>query len=140
MSSQGLCKSFLLETQEATHDWSSDTFYIALYDTSATIDTDTTAYTTDHEITGTGYTAGGVELSVASGYPVLDGSTVLVDLDDVVISGAAFTVQYALIYNASKANRAVAVLDFGQPYLATTSFTIAWPDPTVSSCIIRFGA
>lgn len=140
MSVQGLCKSFLLESQEAVHDWSSDTFYIALYDASATIDTDTTVYSTDHEVSGSGYTAGGVELSVATGFPSRDGSTVLVDFDDVLIAGAAFTTQYALIYNASKANRAVAVLDFGQPYYVTSGLTISWPNPTASTCIIRFGA
>ena len=64
--SQAMCTSFKAEILLAVHDFRNtggDTFKIALYTSSATIDANTTAYTTSNEVTGTNYTAGGNTLT-----------------------------------------------------------------------------
>ena len=102
--------SFKAELYEGIHDLLDDTLKIALYTGSADLNESTTVYTTSNEVSGTGYTAGGVSLSgVTIG---TSGFTAYVDFDDVVFN-AAVTARCALIYNSSKANRAIAVLDFG---------------------------
>ena len=143
----GVCNSFKLERYTGTHDFSADTFKIALYTSDATISPSTTAYTTAGEATGANYTAGGQTLSVASGFPKLNPSAdggvpastmVLVDFDDVTWSNVTATARGALIYNSSKSNKAVMAIDFGRDVALTTSdLTIQWPVGDVNNAIIR---
>jgi hypothetical protein len=111
------------------------TYKIALYNASADINSETTAYTTTNEITGTGYTAGGITLS-----PTVDSdtsnNTAYVTFANVTWSPANFTAAGALIYN-STTNASVAVLNFGADKTATTSFTIQFPSATSTSAILR---
>ena len=67
-----MCTSFMGELLTATHNFgtaptrgssAADTFKAALYLTSATINAATTAYSATGEVTGTGYTAGGVAVT-----------------------------------------------------------------------------
>lgn len=111
----GYVHSFIDELTTGVHDLDSDTFKMALYDDSVTLTEDTTAYSTTNEITGTGYTAGGATMSLASGYPTQDSDTGRKSYrwDRVAWLGATFDARAALIYNSSKSNRAVCVLDFG---------------------------
>lgn len=132
---QGQTTSFKKELYEAIHDFTTDTFKIALYTANATLNQDTTAYTDVGEISGTGYTAGGQELqnaivSSASG-------VAYISFDNISWTSASFTVRGALIYNSSKANRSVAVLDFGSDKVTTSTFTITFPANTSNSAIIR---
>ena len=101
----------------------------------AELGADTLIYTTTGETAGAGYTAGG---EVLTGVTVLtSGTTAYVDFADPTWNPAAFTARGALIYNASKGNKAIAVLDFGADKTATTSFTVQMPANTATSALIR---
>lgn len=133
---QATCNSFKLELLQAIHDFSSDTFKIALYEEGATLDDDTTEYTATGEVTGIGYTAGGATLTVAS--TALSGVVAVADFEDITLGTVTLAARGALIYNASKANRAVAVLDFGRLVTKTAQdLIITFPAPDSVSGIIR---
>ena len=137
--SQVVCNSFKVELFKAIHDFTAstgDTFKIALYTSASTISASTTAYTTTNEAVGTGYTAGGATLTSVT--PVLDGITVVVDFADVTINTVTLTYRKALIYNSTKANRAVAVFDFGSDrVISGGNLIIQMPTPNASSAILR---
>jgi hypothetical protein len=111
------------------------TYKIALYDATATINSETTAYTTTNEITGTGYIAGGKVLSPTVGSDASN-NTAFVTFANVTWSPANFTAAGALIYN-STTNASVAVLNFGGEKVATTTFTITFPADTSTSAVLR---
>ena len=111
------------------------TYKIALYDATATIDSTTTAYTTDNEITGTGYVAGGKVLAPTIGSDTSN-NTAYVTFANVTWSPANFTAAGALIYNATT-NASVAVLNFGGEKIATTTFTIEFPAATSTTAVLR---
>ena len=127
--------SFKKELYQAIHDFTTDTIKIALYTSLADLNEATTAYTTSNEATGTGYSAGG---KVLTGVSVeSSGFTAWVNFSNVVWNPAAFTVRCALIYNASKANRSIAVLDFGADKTCTATFTVTMPASTATTALIR---
>ena len=132
----GMCTSFKEEILKAIHDFTSDTFKIALYTNSASLGASTTAYTTSNETSGTGYSAGGATLTTVS--PTTSGGVAYVDFNDVSFTSSTITARGALIYNSSKANRAVAVYDFGADQSSSSStFTIQFPAALSSSAILR---
>jgi len=134
--SQSLCTSFKSELLGGTHDLDTDVIKIALFTSSATLGASTTAYSTSNEVSGTGYTAGGNTL--ASAAISLDGTTAIVDFADTTWSSATITANGALIYNSSKADRAIAVLAFGGDKTSTNGdFTIQFPTADASNAIIR---
>jgi len=134
MSVQTQTTSFKAESWQAIHNLLTDTLMVALYTGNAVLDQSTTAYTTTNEITGAGYTAGG---QVLTGVTLnTDDFTVYVDFDDPTWAGS-LTARYALIYNASKANRSVAVLDFGADKTSVVAFTITLPANTPTSALLR---
>ena len=125
--------SFKAELYQAIHNLATDTLKIALYNGNANLNEATTEYTTANEVSGTGYVAGGVALT---GVTInSSGFTAYVDFDNVVFN-AAVTARCALIYNSSKANRSVAVLDFGSDK-TSANFTITMPANTATSALIR---
>ena len=136
---QALCSSFKQELVTGTHNFTASTgdiFKIALYTNAATLGASTTAYTTTNEVVGTNYVAGGNNL--VSVTPVLSGTTALCDFADTTWSTVTLTARGALIYNSSKSNRAVLVLDFGSDKTATAGdFTIIFPVADASNAIIR---
>jgi hypothetical protein len=132
--SQTLCTSFKAELYQAVHDLLTDSIKIALYTDNATLDESTTVYTTSNEITGTGYTAGGV---VMTGITVsTSGQIAFVGFANASWSGA-LTARGALIYNASKSNKAIAVLDFGADKTSVTTFLVTMPANTSTTALIR---
>jgi hypothetical protein len=137
--SQVVCNSFKVEIFRAIHDFTAstgDTFKVALYTSASTIGAATTVYTATNEAVGTGYTAGGATL--ASVTPTLNGITAIVDFADVTISTVTLTYRKALIYNSTKANRAVAVFDFGSDrVISGGNLIIQMPVPDPSSAILR---
>lgn len=112
------------------------TLKMALYTADANLDQGTAVYTTANEVVGGGYTAGGQVLTNVT-VNVSD-SVAYLSFDNVVWTPASFTARAALIYNASNADAALAVLDFGSDKTATTSFTVQIPANTVTSALIRF--
>jgi hypothetical protein len=125
--------SFKAQLYEGVHNLLTDTLKIALYTAAADLNEATTVYTTTAEVTGTGYVAGGVALTgvtiSTSGY------TVYVDFADVVFN-ASVTARCALIYNVSKGNKSIVVLDFGSDK-TSTNFTITMPANTATAALIR---
>ena len=125
--------SFKKELYQGIHDLSTDTLKIALYTANADLNAATTVYTTSNEVTGGGYTAGGVVLTgttISS-----DGYTAYVNFNNAAFS-ASVTARCALIYNASKGNKSIAVLDFGSDK-TSSSFTITMPSNTATTALIR---
>ena len=135
-NTQAMCTSFMGELMTATHNFTTgtgNTFKAALYLASATVNASTTAYSSTGEVTGTNYTAGGVTLT---GVTInSSGFTAYVDFDNVIFN-ASVTARCALIYNASKSNKSIAVLDFGADK-TSTNFTITMPANTASAALIR---
>ena len=133
---QTVCTSFKKELLEGIHIFGTHTFNIALYTSAATLNADTTVYSTDNEVSGTGYSAGGVALSdvtVSSG----DGVG-FVDFSDATWASSSFTARGALIYNATQGNKAVMVLDFGDNKTSNNStFTVGMPANTSTAALIR---
>jgi hypothetical protein len=128
--------SFKAELYEGIHDLIDDTIKIALFNANADLTANTTAYSTNQEVTGTGYTAGGNTLTGATVRS--SGTTAYVSFDNTSWSSASFTSRGALIYNSSKANRSVAVLNFGSDKIvANGTLTIEFPSNDVTSAIIR---
>jgi hypothetical protein len=111
------------------------TYKIALYNALATINSETTAYTTTNEITGTGYVAGGKILVPTTGSDPSN-NTAYVTFANVTWSPASFTAAGALIYN-SNTNASVAVLSFGGQKTASTTFTIEFPAATSTTAVLR---
>ena len=138
---QAIANAFKKQLLEGDANFASggDKFKLALYTSSATLNSATTSYTTTQEVSASGsYTAGGGDLagqntSVASGVAI-------VDFADLSFTGVTLTARGALIYNTSSAvtNAAVAVLDFGADKTATSgTFTVQFPAATTSAAILR---
>ena len=141
-----MCTSFKKELLYGAHDFdasSGDTFKIALYTNSATLNASTTAYANTNEISGTNYTAGGQALNPVD--PTSSGTTALLDFADETWANATITARGALIYNTtpnttsiSLTNPAVIVLDFGGDKTSTAgNFTVVFPTADASNAIIR---
>ena len=126
--------SFKAEVYQAVHNLLTDTIKIALYTANANLDADTTVYTTLNEVVASGYTAGG---AVMTGVALnTSGYTVYVNWANTSWS-TSVTARCALIYNASKSNKSIAVLDFGSDKTSTGTFTITMPANTATSALIR---
>ena len=135
---QALASSFKSELLQGIHNFSDaggDTFKIALYTSSATLDSSTTAYSATNEVSGPGYSAGGATLTNLG--VSLSGTTAYIDFDDVLWTSASISAAGALIYNSSESNKAVAVLSFGGTYTSTSgNFQVTFPAATSSTAII----
>lgn len=136
---QAMPTSFKQELMEGVHDFTTHTFKIALFTSSATLDATTTAYTTTNEVSGTGYTAGGNTLTVVGGSVSTSGTTAFVDFADTEWVSATLTARGAVVYNSSVVgNPAVAVLDFGADKTATAgTFTVQFPTADAANAIVR---
>jgi hypothetical protein len=133
---QAICNSFKLELLEGKHDFSSDVFRLALYAPGTVLGPDTTAYTSVGEVAGGGYVAAGEVTPVLD--LVLESTAALVSFGSVTWTGATFTARSGLLYNASSANRAVAVLDFGASRTGTGgNFVVQMPPANAASALVR---
>ena len=139
---QGLTNSFKQEMLQAGQNLATDTLRMALYTAFSDIGQLTTAYTTTNEVTGTGYTAGGVVMTgvtISTQTTGPDEGTVYVDFNNVSWPGASFTARGALIYNVTRSNKSVAVLDFGSDKIfSSVSNTVVMPENTATTALIRF--
>ena len=130
------CDTLRLGLANGTINFATDTFYLALYTNTATLDAQTTAYSATGEASGGNYSAGGqVVTATVSSSATSGGSTVYVNFSSPSWTGG-ITARGALIYKAG-ANGAVCVLDFGSDKTSVVSFTVQMPDNTVSSALIR---
>ncbi len=135
MIQQGMVSSFKQQILLGEHDLDTDVIKIALYTSAADLGPSTTVYTTSGEVVGTGYSAGGNTL--AGAVVSLSDAIAYVTFNNTTWTSVNFTARAALIYNFSKSNKAIAVLDFGSDKTSTTNFQIQFPAASSSSAIIR---
>ncbi len=125
------CDSFKSGMINGDFNFGADTIKMALYTNSATLNADTDAYTTTGEVSASGYTAGGVTLTVEQG---ISNNIAYISFADVSIS-AAFTARGALIYKDGGAS--ICVLDFGSDKTSTTTFSVSFPTASSADALIR---
>ena len=127
-------EEFALDIGKGVHDFTSDTLKLALIeDTSAPPAADATPAWGDYsanEVSGTGYTAGGEELTGVT-FTEADGVATLDDTGNVTWSqnGAGPTdIYYAVLYNDDAASdQAICFIDMGGPVsLVDGDVTVTW--------------
>jgi len=151
---QSMCTSFLGELLSSTHNFSSanpahtantaDTFKAALYVTTATMNASTTAYSATNEVSGTGYSAGGVAVTNATNPASTNSSTTAgvgywTPSASIVYSTVTLTTAFdtMLLYNSSQSNKAVAVYTFGSQTITAGNFTLTMPSNTTTTALVR---
>jgi hypothetical protein len=152
-NTQSMCTSFMGELMTATHNFgtapiraatTADTFKAALYLTSSTINASTTAYTSSGEVTGTGYTAGGVTVTNATA-PIATNSSATAGVaywtPSASITYTTVTLSTAfdavLIYNSTQSDKAVSVHTFGSQTITAGTFTLTMPSNTTTTALLR---
>ena len=147
-NSQAMTTSFKGEILTATHNFgvapiraatTADTFKAALYVTTATLGAATTAYTVTGEVSGTGYTPGGVAVTNATP-PATSGTTAYwtpsasITYSSVTLSTAFDAV---LIYNSSQSDKAVSVHTFGSQTITAGTFTLLMPANAAGTALLN---
>jgi hypothetical protein len=137
-----MCTSFKEELLGGTHDLDTDVIKLALIkdSPSGTYGAATTNYSdvtgNSDEASGTGYSAGGQDLDGAT--ISTSGTTAFVDFTDEVFDDVTVAADGCIIYNSSKSNKAIAVIDFGGTVSATAGdLTIEFPAADASNAVIR---
>jgi hypothetical protein len=152
-NTQSMCTSFMGELLTGTHNFgtapiraatTADTFKAALYLTSATINAATTAYSATNEVSGTGYTAGGVVVTNATPPASTNSSATAgvaywtpsasITYTTVTLTTAFDTV---LLYNSTQSNKSVSVHTFGSQTITAGTFTLTMPSNTTSTALLR---
>ena len=146
-NTQAMCTTFMEEILEGVHNFTTgtgDTFKAALYLASATYNAATTAYSTTGEVTGTNYTAGGVNVTngtspLATNTSATAGVAYWTPSASISYSNVTLSTAFdaVLIYNSSKSNRAVSVHTFGSQTVTAGTFTLTMPSNTTSTALIR---
>jgi hypothetical protein len=138
---QAIANSFKKELLEGQHEFQfgGDKFKLALYSSSATLNSATTSFTTTSEVGNSGtYASGGGALVQPNPSTSIASGVAIVDFNDLSFTGATITARGALIYNTSATNKAVAVLDFTADKISTDgTFTIIFPAFTTAAAILR---
>ena len=130
------CNTLRSGLANGTINFATDTFYLALYTNLATLNAQTSAYTTNGEASGGNYVAGGQTVTATiSTDATAFGSTTYVTFSSPSWTGA-ITARGALIYTPGD-NGAVCVLDFGSNKTSTSTFTVQMPANTSTSALIR---
>lgn len=157
-NTQSMCTSFMGELLVGAHQFgavtlvsrasltapTTDTFKAALYLASATINAATTVYTVTGEVSGTGYTAGGVTVTNATA-PIATNSSATAGVaywtpsasfvyTTVTLATAFDTV---LLYNSTQSNRAVSVHTFGSQTITAGTFTLTMPVNATTTALLR---
>lgn len=138
-----VCQSFYTDLGLAKFNTGADTFRLALYTSSATLDVTTTAYTATNELpTALGYTAGGTAVAITvSVVSTANGPRIIWDFADATWPASTFTARGGLLYDDTAAgNPAVAVIDFGANKTWPASDPVVFPEPTANVGFIVFGS
>jgi len=137
MITAGLTNSFKEQVLLGQHNLEADVLKIALYTSSAQLGPDTTVYSSLNEVSGTGYTAGGeilVNVTVSLGQGVA-----YVSFDNPTWIASTFTTRGALIYNSSKSNKSIGVLNFGlNQTTLSQNFQLQLPTNNPETALIRY--
>ncbi len=117
-----------------------DTVKAALFLASATIDSTTTAYSATGEVSGSGYSAGGV--TVTNAVDPTSSSTTAYWTPSASLVYTTVTLSTAfdavLLYNSSQSNKAISVHTFGSQTVTAGTFTLTMPTNNSSNALIRF--
>ena len=138
--SQTLTDAFLQDCLDGAQNLGNggNTLKIALYTSSATLGATTSAYSATNEVSGTGYTAGGVTLSSQAVAYDSSNNVAYFDAADPSWSSATITARGALIYNNTKSNASIAVLDFGSDFSSSNgTFQVQFPSAAHNTALIR---
>jgi hypothetical protein len=138
---QGATNTFKVGLLDGSYDLAAGSFKIALFNGTASIGPDTTAYTTGMtgEVVASGYTEGGEALTVSQAPTIgnqTGNATAYLSFSNVTWT-SALTARGALIYQVGSGNPSVCVLDFGADKTSTTTFTVQFPAATSTAAIIR---
>ena len=138
---QSACTIFQKNLLNGNENFTTGTYYIALYTGNASLDASTLAYTTTNEVlTGNGYTAGGKPLVISTAPTISNQySTAYVSFNNVIWSPAAFTCRGALVYNYTT-KAACFVLNFGSDKTCSNSFTVQFPAAAPTSAILTLSS
>ena len=157
-NTQAMCTSFMGQLLNGGHQFGSitltsrgsltapttDTFKAALYLVSATINASTTVYTVTGEVSGTGYSAGGVTVTNANAVTATNSSStagVAYWTPSASITYTAVTLATAfdtvLLYNSTQGNTAVSVHTFGSQTITAGTFTLTMPTNSTTLALIR---
>ena len=149
-NTQALCTSFKVDLLNAVHAFNgtgvpahtvstADTFKAALYLASATVDATTTAYSATNEVSGTGYTAGGVAVTFGTAPSSTSTPAFLTPSASIVFSSVTLATAFdaVLLYNSSQSNKAVSVHTFGSQTVTAGTFTLTMPTNDSSTGLIR---
>ncbi|NBX51776.1 hypothetical protein EBT25_18015 [bacterium] len=142
-----MCTSFMQQLLTATHDFttgSGDTFKAALYEASATYNAATTAYSTSGEVTGSGYTPGGVTVTngtspLSTNSSATAGVAYWTPSASITYTSVTLTTAFdaVLIYNSTKSNKAVSVHTFGSQTITSGTFTLTMPTNNTTNALLR---
>jgi hypothetical protein len=137
---QGSTTTFAQNLLNGNENFTTGNYYIALYNANANLDQTTTAYTTNNEITGSGYTAGGQALTITV-TPTIDNqyNTAYISFANAVWDPASFTARGALVYNYTT-KAACFILNFGSDKTCSNSFTVQFPAATSTSAILSISS
>lgn len=146
-NTQSMCTSFMQELLTATHNFTTgtgDSFKAALYLASATVNASTTAYTVTGEVSGAGYTAGGVAVTNGTSPQSTNSSATAgvaywTPSASITYSSVTLTTAFdaVLIYNSSKSDKAVSVHTFGSQTVTAGTFTLTMPTNDTTNALIR---
>ena len=152
-NTQSMCTSFLGELMTGTHNFgtapvratgAADTFKAALYEATGTIDAATTAYTVTDEVSGPGYTAGGVTVTNATPPSSTNASATAgvgywTPSASIVYTGVTLTTAFdaVLIYNSTQGDKAVSVHTFGSQTITSGNFTLTMPTNNTTNALLR---
>ena len=138
--SQTLTDTFLKDCLDGGQDLgtSGNTLKIALYTSSASLGSTSASYSATNEVSGTGYTAGGATLSSQAVAYDATNQVAYFDAADPSWSSATITARGALIYNNTKSNASIAILDFGSDYSSSNgTFQVQLPSAAYNTALIR---
>jgi hypothetical protein len=152
-NTQAMTTSFMGELMTGTHNFgtapvratgATDTFKAALYLTTATVNAATTAYSAVDEVSGTGYSAGGVAVTFGTP-PTATNSSATAGVAFVTPSASityttvtlATAFDAVLIYNSTQADKAVSVHTFGSQTVTAGTFTLTMPTNNTTDALIR---
>jgi hypothetical protein len=146
-NTQAMCTSFMGELMTATHNFTTgtgDTFKAALYETTATRNASTTAYSSSGEVSGTGYSAGGVTVTngtspLSTNTSATAGTAYWTPSASITYTSVTLTTAFdaVLIYNSSKSDKAVSVHTFGSQTVTAGTFTLTMPTNDTSNALLR---
>jgi hypothetical protein len=146
-NTQAMCTSFLGELMTATHNFTTgtgNTFKAALFLSSATQNAATTAYGTSGEVTGAGYSAGGITVTNGTS-PIATNSSATAGVGywtpsaSLTYTGVTLTTAFnaVLIYNSSASDKAVSVHTFGDQTITAGTFTLTMPANATTTALLR---